>query len=391
MNNKNQDGTTEIVSIGSANIDIFKRFLLERGLGSIDENGNFSTMPMSIEKFSAIHEKFAEYIGKRKSISLTYNGDAIEALALIRGRGEKNPYTEGVHVHGVNIFAPSSALQIGAGAVKIYHYAIAEFTKRNHCGTNAENLELRYVLDLEDFAKANGVNTESPEDMKNFRRKVRASLDKLKTASISWNEKIKGKPRAFASVNYLGGYALRGNELEIEFTLSMAQYLTQLPVIIYPRSLFALDDREFNAYAIGETMCIHYSQDNNVIRGTEGKLRVKTLLESTSFPTYEEIKAHRWSWERKVKEPLETAFDKLMQCGLLKDWVYCHEGGIELTDNEAAEITERGYPYFSNLIVKYELNDFQPREDRIIEIQERKSALIAKIKRARKRKKDDSK
>ena len=386
MSKHKNEGIKEIVSVGTGNLETFKRFLLENGFAHIDEKGNVTTGAVSIEQFFEIHEKFAEYLGKSKPVSLSYNGDAIEALALVRGRGKISPYTEVLDVNGVNIFAPESALKIGAGAVKIYRYAVSEFTKRNHCNSNDERLKLRYILDVKDFAKANGVDTESPDAMKNFRRKLKASLDKLQTASITWSEKIKGKPKAFIGMNYIGGYELRGNELEIEFTLKMAQYLTSLPLIIYPRSLYALDDREYNAYAIGEAMCIHYCQENNVIRGTEGKLRVETLLKSTSYPSYEELKAHEMSWVQKVKEPFETALDKLVQCGFLKDWVYCHDGGIELTDKEAAEIAERGYSHFVSLLVKYELNDFEPHDDRVIAIQEKKAVQLEKTKRTRKRK-----
>lgn len=380
----------KVISIGTGNLEIFKRFLLENGFAHLDENGNIVTPPITVDKFFDIHEKFSEYLKSKKSVSLSYNGDAIEALALVRGRGKITPYAEVLDVKGVNIFAPDSALKIGVGAVKIYRYAISEFTRRNHCHADDKRLKLRYVLDVKDFAEANGVDTRNADDMKNFRRKLKSSLDKLQTASISWSEKIKGKPKIFAGLNYIGGYEMRGNELEIEFTLKMAQYLASLPLIIYPHSLYALDDREFNAYAIGEAMCIHYSQENNVIRGTEDKLRVETLLLSTSFPTYAEIKANRWSWVEKVKEPFERSLDKLTECGLIKDWVYCHDGGIELTDKEAAEITEKGYPYFASLIVKYELNDFIPRTERVAAIQAKKAAQLEKAKRTRKRKKDNN-
>lgn len=380
----------KIVSLGTANFDIFKKFLIDNGFGHVDENGKFTTRPLTFEEFDEIHEKFAEFLKKPKPVSRSYNGDAIEALALIRGRGKPNPYVKAVDVKGVNIFAPDSALKIGAGAVKIYRYAVSEFTKRNHCNANDERLKLRYVLDVKDFAEANGVDTENADAMKNFRRKLKSSLDKLRAAGISWSEKIKGQPKTFVGMNYIGHYDLKGNELEIEFTLSMAQYLVSLPQIIYPRSLYALDDREYNAYAMGEAMCIHYSQENNVIRGTEGKLRVETLLKSTSYPSYEEIKAHEWSWVEKVKERFESALDKLTECGLIADWGYCHEGGIELTDKEAAAIIERGYPYFTSLLVKYKLNDFEPHAERVTAIQEKKAAQLEKAKRTRKRKKDNN-
>ena len=380
----------KIASVGTGNLEIFKRFLLENGYAHMDENGNVKTESVSLEQFFEIHEKFAEYMGTQKSISLSHNGKAIEALTLARGKGILNHFAEHLDVNGVNIFAPESALNLGAGAVKIYRYAVSEFTKRNHCNANDEKLQLRYLLDVKDFAEANGVDTESQDAMKNFRRKLKSSLDKLQQTSITWTEKIKGSPKTFCGLNYIGGYSLKGNELMIEFTLSMAQYLTELPLIIYPRSLYALDDRDYNAYAIGEMLCIHCSQENNVMRGTEGKLRVETLLKSTSYPDYEEIKANKWSWVEKVKELFESALDKLTQCGLVRDWVYCHEGGIELTDTEAAAITDRGYGYFVSLIVKYELNDFAPHGVRFAAIQEKKAAQLEKAKRTRKPKKHNS-
>ena len=384
-----KDKKDKIASIGTRNLKPFMQFLLDNGYAHIDDKGKITTGAITFEKFYEIHERFAEFLGS-KATSLSHNGNAIKALALARGRGKINPFAKVLDVNGVNIFAPESALKIGAGAVKIYRYAVSEFTKRNHSNSDTQKLQLRYVLDLKDFAEANGVDVENADDMKNFRRKLKSSLDKLSTANITWTEKIKGQPKTFAGMNYIGGYEIKGNELMIEFTLSMAQYLTQLPLIIYPRSLYGLDDREYNAYAIGEAMCIHYSQENNVIRGTENKLRVEKLLMSTSYPSYEEIKANRWSWVQNVKEPFETALDKLTQCGFLADWVYCHEGGIELTDEEAAAIAEKGYSYFTSLLVKFTLNDFMPHTKRVEAIQEKKAAQIEKAKRTRKRKTDNS-
>lgn len=337
-----------------------------------------------------VMKKFSKYLNGSKIAPFTHNGDAIEALALARSKGKIKPHAQLLEVNGVNIFAPESALKIGPGAVKIFRYAVTEFTKRNHCNADDGRLKLCYVLDVKDFAEANGIDTENADDMKNFRRKLADSLKKLSAATITWSEKIKGQSKTFAGLNYIGSYNLKGNELMIEFTLSMAQYLTSLPLIKYPRSLYALDDRDYNAYAIGEAMCIHYSQENNVVRGTEDKLRVETLLQSTSYPSYEEIKTHEMSWVQKVKEPFESALDKLTQCGLIADWVYCHEGGIELTDKEAAAIAERGYAYFASLLVKFTLNDFESHEERTTAIQEKKAKQLEKAKRKKKRKKDNS-
>ena len=312
-------------------------------------------------------------------LSLMFSGKATNILGRARTKGKFDPATRALTVEGVNIFSTESVQKIGVGTAKIFRYAVAEFTKRNHQNATGDKINSRIFLDVEDFAIANGVDITSTDAMKNFRRKVKNSLNILLTSNITWTEKIKGKEKSYSGMNYIGKYDLDGNALRIEFTISMAEYLASLPLIKYPRSLYKLDDRDFNAFAIGEAMCIHYSQDNNVIRQTEGKLRVETLLKCTSFPDYDELKKHKWSWERYVKDPFENALDKLNQCGFLKDWKYCYAGGIDISDEEISAGMINSYEKFISLIVKFELNDYENSKNRATEIQEKKTEKIKKL------------
>ena len=317
-------------------------------------------------------------------LSLMFSGKATNVLARARTKGKFDPATRAVTIEGVNIFSPESVQKIGVGTAKIFRYAVAEFTKRNHQNATGEKINVRIFLDVEDFAKANGINIDSESAMKNFRFKLKKSLETLRYSGISWTEKVKGQPKSYSGMNYIGKYELKSNSLMIEFTISMAEYLTSLPLLNYPRSLYKLDDRDFNAFAIGEAMCIHYSQDNNVIRQTEGKLRVETLLKYTSFPNYEELKAQKRSWEERVKEPFENALDHLTKNGFLKDWKYCHNGGIEITDEEIKTGIINSYEKFISLIIKFELNDYDDSKIRAIEITEKKAEKIKKLKTKRK-------
>lgn len=318
-------------------------------------------------------------------LSLMFSGKATNVLGRARTKGKFDPATRAITIEGVNIFSPESVQKIGVGTAKIFRYAVAEFTKRNHQNATGEKINVRIFLDVEDFAIANGIDINSESAMKNFRFKLKKSLETLRYSGISWTEKIKGQPRSYSGMNYIGKYELKSNSLMIEFTISMAEYLTSLPLLNYPRSLYKLDDRDFNAFAIGEAMCIHYSQDNNVIRQTEGKLRVETLLKYTSFPTYDELKKHGWSWEAHVKEHFEKALDHLTQCGFLKDWKYCYDGGIEITDKEINKGTINSYEKFISLIIKFELNDYDDSKIRAIEIVEKKAEKIKKLQTKRKK------
>ena len=338
------------------------------------------TINDSEEKPATTNEKALAKFHRATPLSLMFNGKATNVLGRAKTKGKFDPATRALTVEGVNIFSTESVQKIGVGTAKIFRYAVAEFTKRNHQNATGDKINSRIFLDVEDFAIANGVDITSTDAMKNFRRKVKNSLNILLTSNITWTEKIKGKEKSYSGMNYIGKYDLDCNALRIEFTISMAEYLASLPLINYPRSLYKLDDRDFNAFAIGEAMCVHYSQDNNVIRQTEGKLRVETLLKCTSFPTYDELKAQKRSWEERVKEPFENALDHLTQSGFLKEWKYCYEGGIEITDDEIRAGIINSYEKFISLIIKFELNDFEESKIRSTEIKEKKAEKIKKIK-----------
>ncbi len=320
---------------------------------------------------------------KADLLSVMFSGMGVNALARVKTRGKTDGISKTIKVDGVNIFSPDSVKKIGVGATKIFRYAVAEFTKHNSQDAEERNIHYTVLLDVKDFAEANGVNVSSESTMKQFRLKLRQQLETLRQSGVSFVERIKGKETICGGLNYIGKYEMHGNSLSIEFTVSMANYLVQLPQIQYPRTLYKLDNQDYNAFAMGEGMCIHYSNDNNVIQKTENKLKVSTLLGYTSFPDREELRQNRWSWKNCVKEPFEQALDKLTQCGFLGDWVYCVEGGRELTDKEASEIIDKNYDYFVSLVVKYEINDFPAHQRRAVAIA-KKQAEKAKLEKAKK-------
>lgn len=305
-------------------------------------------------------------------LSLTYTGPAIDVLAQARANGQVDPLSKVIKINGVDILSPKSAVNIGVGTAKIMRYAVTAFTKLNHQNTTGEKLKLRVFLDLNDYAQANGVDITSSSAMKNFRHKIKLDLEKLKQAGATFTEKVKGKPTRYAGLNYIGQYDIKGDTIMIEFTLGMAEYLVTRPLMSYPRSLYSLDDRDANAFAIGEAMCRHYSIDSNVLRGTHGRLRVETLLQCTSFPTYDELQAQKSGWESNVKERFEKCLDRLYQCGFIKDWGY---------DTETAEISS--YREFINTILWYELNDFDDTTTRAKAIAEKRTEKMKKLTQSR--------
>ena len=366
-----------------------------------DENGKPKNRQKLIEKIPIINNSKnikndtneertgikEEDIQTAKSLSphaIMFSGKATNALGQACSIGKYDRIKESLTIKDVKILDIQDGKKIGVGTAKILRYAIAEFTKQNHSDAPKDKLNRLVHLDIKDFAEANGVDITSKKAMENFRAKLRKNLETLRQAGLKWTEKINNKEKAFTSLSYIQKFTVvTTNVFDIEFSNDMGEYLTSLPLIQYPRALYGLDDKNFNAFAMGEAMCIHYSMDKNIMRGTAGKLKVETLLKCTSFPTMEELKKHKWSWELLVKEPFENALDELTHCGFLKDWKYCYEGGIEISDEQALP---ENYAEFISRIVFFEINGFAEMNIRVKEITYKKAEQMKKITAKRKNK-----
>ena len=335
------------------------------------------TSPSTVEKSEALKHSPAKTTNS--ALSIMFNAKPTTTLGLARGKGKFDPFSRTLRVGDVNIFAPENIQKVGVGAAKAFRYILAEFTKHNSQNMPKDKIINRIFLNINDFAEANGIETNSSDTMKNFRRKLKGNLNILLTHKISWNEKVKGKKEHFPEMTWISAFKPTDNYVMVEVTQSMAEILALMPMIYFHRALYALDDRDYNAYAIGEAMCIHYCQENNVIKGTENKISVLKLLEKTSFPTYEELKENRWSWELYVFVPFENCLERLYQCGFLKNRVYCYSGGIELTDEEVRAGAIDSYEKFTSLLVKFELNDFEDHDTRVIEIVKKKAESKKKL------------
>ena len=123
-------------------------------------------------------------------LSLMFSGKATNILGRARTKGKFDPATRALTVEGVNIFSTESVQKIGVGTAKIFRYAVAEFTKRNHQNATGNKINSRIFLDIEDFAIANGVDITSTDSMKNFRRKIKNSLNILLTSNITSNSRV---------------------------------------------------------------------------------------------------------------------------------------------------------------------------------------------------------
>jgi hypothetical protein len=332
------------------------------------------------------------------------HGKATDAIARMSGsKPTQNPLNNTASIESGEVKLIIKSLDtlsgtLGVSTHKLLSTAIAGFTALNHTGTGKDRSfrEAKIALPLKEYALQCGYDveehpTETTEEaqkealrakrtLDNFRRKVKKDLELLYNASISWKEKIKGKEKDFAEIRILGGMGIKAGYINLEFTVSLAEYLIQLPLSQYPQSLLLLDERNDNAYNIGLKMAEHYSNDNNQIKGTAQLLKVKTLLDYTSLPNITTIRKQRTSWEARIKEPFETALDALTACGLLEDWRYSHSKGEEITDEEA---DFSNYEEWQETLVYFTLRNAPNHAPRIAARAAEKKAKQAKIKRKR--------
>lgn len=336
------------------------------------------------------------------------HGKATDAIALMTGKPlEENPLNQTASITSGEVKLVVRELDKLSGALgvsthKLLSTAIACFTALNNTGLgNQRDLRTgRVAIPLKEYALMCGYDvmehtTETPEEaqkeakraknaLDNARKKVKKDLQLLLASTLTWEEKVKGKTGDYDGINILGRGTIRSNQIFIEFSTSIAEYLIKLPLTQYPVALLRIDERNNNAYSIGLAMAEHFSLDNNQIRGTAQLLKVKTLLNYTNLPSIADVKKQRKSWEERLKEPLEVSLDALTACGLLEDWRYSKSKGEELTDEEATSFTS--YEDWADTLIYFTLKDAPDHTARIEARQAEKKARQTKRKKTTKKK-----
>ncbi len=330
-----------------------------------------------------------------------YHGKATDALATLSSRDiTANPIADkgileteaGDYKIVIQDFSKIKG-KLSVNTHKLLSSGIAEFTQINNYGGAAVNPKV--TIPLNEYARLLGYEidereTDSPEAaakekkraaeaLKTAKKRIRQDLELLQAMRWTWQEKVRGKGADFDSILLLERVAIRKGYIIMEFGRNMAEYLKQLPLTQYPQGLLAIDARNETAYKLGLKMAEHYSIDNNQIRGTANRLKVSTLLAVTGLPTMEMLQQETPDdsrhWDRRIKEPFETALDRLTG-KVIRSWEYVKAKGKPLTDAEAYGITD--YDAFTGLLVQFELLEAPDHEERLARRAAEKKAAEAK-------------
>ena len=357
--------------------------------------------------------------------SITFIGKPMTALAKARTRGIVDPVTHAsltignvtMRLEGVGKIDKNGnpVIQLpGGGEAKLLRYGVSALTQIN--AQYSKKPTLRIYGDTKDFARANKAKIDpqqmaTPEEqekenqraakaLENFVAKLGKNARMLKTGvQFDFVEILRGKEISYSGLSMLGAYYIDAEIIMLEFTQTAAEYFVQQPLSITPRAYYAIDERKPNALAIADELIRQYGNENNVIRNTEGVLKVDTLLSKTSLPTIDELtgkggknkagetvnRAYRYRWIDRIKEPFEEALDELTKVGLIKDWCYCLSGKQPLPDDEPII----RYEQFISLYVRFELSGYDSHADRVKLIEEKRATQVQKAANKRRKKAQD--
>ena len=330
------------------------------------------------------------YINNFPAVIPTAYGIASQALASITAREAEIDNITGRAIIRRQQFELSiedyNSLQGGLGVPthKLFMFAVGKFTDTNSRNLN-QHTNLRISFDVKDYARILGKDIDPHpgadpiEEEKRIKRQlnevqkdIKKSLDVLYSYSLSWEERIKNKQTAFSDIRILGAKGLtRKGTVIVEFSGAMGDYLKSLPLTQFPITQYRIDGRNQNAYAMGNKIVWYHYMDSNQKQGNGNRLKVETLLrECKKIYTIEKVIEQQASWQAKIKEPFENALDEITRAGTIKDWKYTHAKGIELTEDEAQNITD--YYTFKDLYITFEIGTEVDSTERIERRAERK-------------------
>lgn len=241
---------------------------------------------------------------------------------------------------------------------------VSAFTKNNNFESfKAGKVDYRVTVNIEEMAIErkelskdilNNAKKKS-QSMKNFRRKLKKSLDNL-----SENIKLDDGDKNYLNTSFFATSQIKNKGKTLYVTLNpdfADSLLAENKITQYPKVLYTIDGRDKNTYVLGNILNDHFSkytnQKQNKKKGkkpTYDRLKVKTCLKNLpDIMTYEEVLLKGKSWKERMKEPLENYLDNLISCGYLIEWHYGHKNGRILKNSNMLE-------YINNYDKRVELN-----------------------------------
>lgn len=229
---------------------------------------------------------------------------------------------------------------------KLFDFLTIEFTKQNCYKGKREELNREVRVSLFDYiALRSDSRTKAYENK--IRKEVKEDLNLLLHISIEGTESQKKKTKEFPKAKICDRAEIKNSDIIFVFSEELAYYLTHSYVMQYPLCILNFDSRNANLYPLGRKLALHYSIDNNMKKGTNKKVSVKTALEyCPAIPSYKAVLASDRQINRRIYNAFEKTFEELgLNCQLI-DGDGTFVDGAELDGMKFTEY-QKLYLYFS--------------------------------------------
>lgn len=145
---------------------------------------------------------------------------------------------------------------------------------------------------------------------------------------------------------------INNNIIYFRFSPKMARYLLDSFITMFDTRIFALDERNPNAYALARKLLTHYGMDSNIKNRTSGKIKLKTALMSCPMiPLVSEVKETDRHIYRRTVAPIIDALDRIqektgLRYSLMRDGISIKANEIKADDIDSVYIVFyfEGYP-----------------------------------------------
>lgn len=257
--------------------------------------------------------------------------------------------------------------QLGSKVTKFIDFILYKLAEKNSHGTTNKNEINRTIeFSLTEYIKIIG---KDPYD-KNVRKRVKKDIDNaVLTVSSITLFKRNDKETMMLSLSIIRSFSLKNGQAIAVVGEDLAEKLIEDGYIIkIPNALFELSDKKPSAYPVGRKLCLHWGIYNNVKRGQNDKLTVKTLLKVADIQSYEEFKEkNNRNWKKIIATPFIDTLEYLESQNIIT-WHFERKGEKVEKKDIFSNFT---YHEFTELICKYELLQSESIEEMQKKIKER--------------------
>lgn len=228
-----------------------------------------------------------------------------------------------------------------------------------------------------------GCTSFTKASMDKFRLKLKKHLCLLDSLKVEWRD---SKGKDYERMSFIRKQGIRKGYVIVQFEQDMANYLNHAYVMNFPQWLYRLNEKNPNLFPLACKLWEHYSNDNNLKKGTANILKVTTLLENCpTIPTYEDVMSKGRQVGQLIITPLLNTINALEDSGEMRiEWCNAKREPLNKTQLDAYAADWSGnYHSFTAGFLHFEFNGTEKQEvARLENAKQRK-------KRATKKKKQD--